>query len=329
MSPNYSHITSFFEENVVFRKPKSVRNTAQWYKMYKNELEKDPVFLKIKNAVGISNIFYKNLESFSHPDYKTKFRLRSDLFLKTALKHKLDKTFVLFSCVRINGIKTYIVLTSNYFSKYPNKTSSSNSFLTKEFDELKKWSTEEGGYVLNERKTKRSNVVTYIFWHGNENNLQSLDTYLNILSIIPREGYAYVRKAQPGDPAIPKTTADLIRKIYNYECAFKLPHSCLTQNSFNNDISKEIHHIVTREFFRDQKITNSKIVNNKNNLVLLCFKCHDKLSSKNKFVRKKYLSELLDILKQRDLYVDFEKYLLNDVKITIPLLYKMYGVSYD
>ena len=219
------------------------------------------------------------MQSFSNIHSPNKIRIRSDLFLNDAKKFKLNKIFVIFSCVRMNNIKTYVVITSNHFTSYSFSLSSSNSFFTKNFVDLKNWSYENGRYEINKRKIKdKGEIPTYIFWHGTENNIDNLKEYLNVLKNIQNSGYYCLRSTNNSSPNIPLNIRQQVLKSYNNECALKQINTCLTQKSNPNDIKIEIHHIVLRSYFKDNNITQSEIVNNLNNLILLCFKCHNKLS---------------------------------------------------
>lgn len=327
---NYSQITNYLKENVFYRKSRSQSN-SDWYQFYKNELQNDKVFNEILKTVNLDNIYPINMQSFSNIHSPNKVRIRSDLFLNNALKFRLNKIFVIFACVKINNIKTYIVITSNHFTSYSHSLTSSNSFFTKDFNELTKWSTQKGNYEINKRRKRgMGEIPTYIFWHGTENNIENLKEYLNVLKNVEESGYYCFRRTNNSSPNIPLNVKQQVLNDYNNECGLKQINTCLTQSSDPNHIATEIHHIVSRSYFEDNNITQSEIVNNLNNLILLCYKCHDKLTSRLKEERKKYLDYCIDTLKKTNKFNEFQNYLLNMVHITIPILYQqVYGVNYE
>lgn len=327
---NYSWITNYLRKNVIYRKNNNQSND-NWLKFYGDELKNDKVFREIIKTVGLNNIYPVNIQSFSNYHSPNKIRIRSDLFLRNAKKFKLSDTFVIFACVNVNNVKTYVVITSNYFKSYSHSLTSSNSFFTKDFEDLIKWSKENANYEVSRRRIKGiGEIPTYIFWHGNENNIENLKEYLNVLKVVEENGYYYLRRDNRTSPSIPLSVQQQVRNNYNNECGLKYGNNCLTQNSNSSDVFTEIHHIVPRSYFQENNITDSKIVNNINNLILLCFKCHDKLTSRFEIDRKKYLDYCLDILKKTNKFKYFENYLLNTVHITIPILYKLiYGLNDD
>lgn len=327
---NYSEITNYLKENVLYRKFKNQSNT-DWYQSYENQLKNDKVFNEILKTVDLDNIYPINIQSFANIHSPNKIRIRSDLFLAGAKRFKLNKIFVIFACINVNNIKTYVVITSNHFTSYSHSLSSSNSFFVKNFEDLKKWSNENGKYEINKRRVKGAGEIpVYIFWHGTENNIDNLKEYLNVLKNVEESGYYYLRRTNNSSPQIPSNVRQQVLNNYRNECSLKYIDKCLTRNSNSNDVAKEIHHIVARQYFEDNNITDSKIVNNLNNLMLLCFKCHGKLTSSSDEDRKKYLDYCLDVLKKENKFNQFQDYLLNVVHITIPILYRcVYGVSYE
>ena len=153
---------------------------------------------------------------------------------------------------------------------------------------------------------------------------------MNVLKNVEESGYYYLRRINNSSPQIPLDIRQQVLNNWKNECGLKHIDKCLTQNSIPDDIAKEIHHLVARQYFKDNNIIDSRIVNNLNNLILLCFKCHDKLTSSSDEDRKKYLDYLLDVLKKENKFYQFQDYLLNVVHITIPILYQcIYGVSYE
>ena len=323
----YKNISNFLEKNVVYKRKNET--TEHWFNKYKNELKNDIVFQEILNLnIPLSNIFPINITSLCNYHCPEKIRIRSDLFLRKSIIDQLRETNIIFSCIKINGKKTYIILSSNYFSSYNKSIKSSNSFITKNFGDLSKWSKEQGDYYINERKTKRNCIVTYILWHGNEDHIEHLHDYLFVLAKIPQYGYLNLSEKK-NNSSINSEIKKLICEFYSQKCALTCNNNCLTQSSRNEDISKEIHHLVPREYFRKNNIHDTSIINDINNLMLLCYKCHDKLSSKNKNERKDFLNFCLNSLKANNKFNDFEHYLITKVYITIPILFKIYGVDYE
>ena len=86
----------------------------------------------------LRNVFCSsvNIHSFSNYHSPNKIRIRSDLFLRNAKKFILGDIFVIFACVNVDNVKTYVVITSNYFTSYSHSLTSSNSFFTKDFKDL-------------------------------------------------------------------------------------------------------------------------------------------------------------------------------------------------
>ncbi len=330
MSPNYSHITDFFEKNVCYRK-KTGWNNEKWFNEYKSELLADPVFTQIYEAVNhnLEKIFPVNFQSFSNPGTPTKIRLRSDGFLKCSKQWKLYDTFILFSCVKVNNVKTYVVLTSNYFANYSFSIRSSNSFFTKEFSDLQEWSSSPDGITVHQRRASRTSVTTFIYWHGTFDEHSSLSGYMNLLSSIPQNGYSFVARSLNRGPSIPRRNREMIREIYDNSCAFKIVNSCSTYRSRNEDILKHIHHIIPREFFNDHEIYDGEIINNLNNLILLCYRCHEDVHSRNVTTRSEAFENIISVLKEENKFNDFLQYLTQTVHITLPLLYNVYGLDFD
>ena len=328
---NYSYVKDFIDNNICYKRSRKATTTEKWYSSYKSELDNDKVFSCIRKYFDFKHIFPINMQSFCNKNNPSTFCLRSDIFLKLAIKKKLEDIYLIFSCVKVENVKTYIVITSNYFSDYPNSIQSSNSFFTKDIEDLKKWSKNKGDFFLNYRTSKKiGKTLTYICWHGNENNIDKLDNYLNVLVAIPQNGYGFFGKNDRNTNFNFSTKEkEEVYKKFNGKCALLSNNSCLTSRSLNDDILKEIHHIVPRQFFRERKIEDIKIVNNINNLILLCHKCHDSLSSRDLSKRKKILENCLNVLKEKNQLTNFEDYLLNIVHITKPILYKIYGVKYD
>lgn len=327
---NYSWITNYLRKNVIYHKNANQSND-NWLKFYGNELQNDKVFNEILKTVNLNNIYPVNMQSFSNYHWPNKIRIRSDLFLKNARQFKLNNIFVIFACVNVNNIKTYVVITSNYFTSYSHSLTSSNSFFTKNFEDLIKWSKEKGNYEVSRRRIRGvGEIPTYIFWHGNENNIENLKEYLNVLKVVEENGYYYLKRSNSPSPSLPLNVKEQVKNIYKNECGLKQTNNCLTQNSNSNDIALEIHHIVPRSYFEKNNITDSKIINNINNLIPLCWKCHDKLTTNSETERKKYLDYCLETLEKSNKLNDFQDYLLNMVHITIPILYKLiYGVARD
>lgn len=329
---DYQGIVDYLRNNVIYRKKKG-QSTSEWFTFYQKQLKFDSVFNEILRVVkNVDKIFPINIQSFCHTCFPQKIRIRSDLFLNKALSCKLNDIFIIFSCVKIEDKKTYIVLTSNHFTHYKKSLNSSNSFFTKDFNDLINWSNNNGEIAKNESRIKHiGKITTYLYWHGNENHIEGLKDYLSVLSQI--ENYAYYLKSKEITNhriQIPIDKKNQILNFYNNECALKKNNKCLIMDSTtNNDICKQIHHIVPRYYFQDKKIFDDKIINNTNNLILLCFKCHQKLSSQVKQERKKFLDYCLESMKKNNIFNNFENYLWNDLHITIPILYKIYGVDYE
>lgn len=329
---NYQQITNYLKKNVIYRK-KLGQSTSKWFSFYQDQLKFDNVFNEILKIVkNVDKIFPINVQSFSHKNFPTKIRIRSDLFLNKALSCRLNDIFIIFSCVRIEDKKTYIILTSNHFTHYTKSLNSSNSFFTKDFHDLINWANSNGEIEKNMTRIRGiGKTTTYLYWHGNENNIEGLKDYLGVLSQI--ENYTYYLKSKKIFTQHIQISIDKRNQIFNFynnECALKKINKCLTMNStINNDISKQIHHIVPISYFHDRRITDDKIINNTNNLILLCFKCHQMLSSRVKQERKNFLDYCFDSMRKNNKFNDFQNYLWNDVHITIPILYKIYGVDYE
>ena len=150
---NYSWITSYLRKNVIYRKNANQSNN-DWLKFYENKLQNDKVFKEIIKTVGLNNIYPVNIHSFSNYHSPNKIRIRSDLFLRNARKFILGDIFVIFACVNVDNVKTYVVITSNYFTSYSHSLTSSNSFFTKDFKDLIEWSKENGNYEVNRWRIK-------------------------------------------------------------------------------------------------------------------------------------------------------------------------------
>jgi hypothetical protein len=85
----------------------------------------------------------------------TAIRLRpsySDEFLNEATIHR-NGTFLIFSCVLINGIKTYFIVSSNYFQNYNFSKKSGNSFLSFDYANLCEFSIQN-----NRIRTKNTHI---------------------------------------------------------------------------------------------------------------------------------------------------------------------------
>ena len=328
---NYQEITNYLKKNVIYRK-KMGQSTSKWFSFYHDQLKFDKVFNEILGIVkNVDKIFPVNIQSFSNKYFPQKIRIRSDLFLNKALSCRLNDIFIIFSCVRIEDKKTYIILSSNHFTNYTKSLNSSNSFFTKDFHDLINWANSNGAITKNETRIRGvGKATTYLYWHGNENHIEGLKDYLGVLSQI--ENYAYYLKSEKSNSRI-QVSIDKRNQIFNFynnECALKKINKCLTMDStINKNISKQIHHIVPISYFQDRKIFDDKIINNTNNLILLCFKCHQMLSSHVKHERKKFLDYCFDSMKRSNRFEDFQNYLWNDLHITIPILYKIYCVDYE
>ncbi len=329
---NYDQIIRFLRKNVVYRK-KPKQTILDWLNQYNDQLKFDKVFNEIlKITKSIDKIYPINIASFCNKYLPNKIRIRSDQFLSKSRSCRLNDIFIIFSCVKIEHKKTYIVLTSNHFTNYTKSISSSNSFFTKDFTDLKNWANNVGEISKNEARVRGiGKTTTYLYWHGNENHIEKLSDYLGVLSQI--ENYAYYLKEKNKKNLRVKISKDTKMEIFNFynnECALRQINKCITiESQINDNISKHIHHIVPLYYFYDQKIFDDKIINNKNNLILLCFKCHAMLSSHIKLERKKFLDYCLEFMKKANKFIDFQNYLWDDLHITIPILYKIYGVDYE
>jgi hypothetical protein len=124
---------------------------------------------------------------------------------------------------------------------------------------------------------------------------------------------------------IPANIKTLCEERYTNLCALMSVGHCLT-NTTNPNNPKEHHHIVPKNWFYSQNITDTQIVNNINNLILLCNPCHDKQTDRNINTRRMYFNYLLDSLRQLNYYDDFLQYLNDDVHLTLPLLERIYGL---
>lgn len=292
----------------------------------KKDLEKDFVYGEMIKCVGKENLFFCNWTSMSMHNDPTKIRLRNDNFLKLSKKEKLMKTFILFSIIKIENKKLYFVLSSNYFTNYSFSINSSNSFINKDISDLKKWVNEENKIRYWERNIKnKGKQPIYLFWTGTNinQNYESLITYLTTLSKIKSTNYAIFNKKEIHF-SLSKTNKDIVNTKYDNLCALLKNYKCLTIPHSNKHTYKEFHHIVPKEWFIENKIFNKDIINDPNNIILLCKKCHIKQRSD-----PKYLEYVIDSIKKHNLYSDFINYLYNKVNITLPILYKIYGLSYE
>lgn len=300
--------------------------------------ERDKVWNLVTKVIPEDHIFYHNWTSFSNIHSEpTAIRIRDDKFLVKTLENKLRDTFAIFSCIKINGTKLYFVMTSNYFTNYCYKTTSSNSFICWDLKDLYEWVKNPDQIIQSERRVKRKgDQPIYQFWVGTDKveDFEQLKQYLEILSHIRTTNYSILNRYVQDEArvSIPKDVSDGVKFRYDGICALLKNHKCEYSNenpSVFTKVKRHEHHIVPRKWFDTCSTKKVKFVNNSNNLILLCNNCHDKLHGKDPLARKHTLDSIIECMKQINIYDNFVNYLQNDLNITLPILYRIYGVDYD
>ena len=306
-----------------------------WYTIYKDQLNNDPVFkLILQSGIEICNVYPGNWKSMCMNSRPSDIRLRpagEEEFLNNCIQFKLNKTLIVFSCIKIDDVKVYFICSSNHFSEYFHKPDVGNSFIRMDISELESFKEEPNQIRNHTRRVKnKGDQSIYQFWTGTDKdtNYSSLLAYVQILTKIQSCNYAVLNRINiPTRKSIPNSIRTKVCDLWNNKCSLTFINKCLRQNNIDFDI--EIHHVVPWQWFLENKYIDNNIANNINNLVPLCRPCHDKMSDKQETEKRKYLGYLIESLKENHKINDFEDYIFNVLHITYPILYKIYGVEYN
>lgn len=324
---------------------KELKEFLRKFSNFSGSVTKKKEFLLLHNEYK-DNLIKANIQSFSNKDDPLKIRIRSDVFLRKAIKNKY--CFLLFHCWTPEGVKFFAISGKQIYQnkdKSPNglKVNQSDSFITIKFNVFfEKWMNRET--TLIKTKMKRKMPIEIYSWNEGELSFEDFNNWLfkNELNDSVFENSndelnnIYI-------PLINENIKSLVEKRYNYSCAFyDKDLKCKTSINWKETLENlksdnlmpqirppyEFHHILPQKnvkqiYFKDitdendtfQVIVDRRVIHSPNNIILLCKICHDEVHmSENSFnllkYKKKKIEYMLEISSYFfDLNGHFEKFL--------------------
>lgn len=294
--------------NLHFNKYQEAIEFLKKRKISKHEFLKSKFYNFLSTEMGLEfgkNIFLANLTSMCLQTNPSGIRIRNDSFLGISAENGHRSNCYLVAGLKDENDIKFFIFSSKSFYGYKFSTTSSNSFIHFNSEQLETFVNYPGIQYkkIKAKKLDDIDVLKYSFITLSENSFNK-DIFIESLNHVENTtNFSYYDKFMGtvrnfSDPQVPTSTKLSLLNNYNYSCVsnnvsvdscrmkidWKRTKKALENTNLN--LPLDFHHLVPRKYFKNNfnDFLDWKIVHDEINVYPLCQICHNSIHSSNEFL---------------------------------------------